>query len=67
MRTCNTVDIAVPADHRVKLKENEKKDRELKKVGISLLHVTITHQITEWSEHSARVIDIWQVKLQQPL
>ena len=36
-RTCQLVDFAVPADHRVKLKENEKMDkyldlaRELKK------------------------------------
>ena len=26
-RTCWIVDFAVPADHRVKLKENEKKDK----------------------------------------
>ena len=37
-RTCKTVDFAVPADHRIKLKECEKKDkyldfaRELKKL-----------------------------------
>ena len=37
MRTCRIVDFVVPADHRVKLKEREKKDkyfdlaRELKK------------------------------------
>ena len=37
-RTCKIVDFAVPADHRVKLKESEKKDkyldltRELKKL-----------------------------------
>ena len=37
-RTCQLVDFAVPADHRVKLKENEKMDnyldfaRELKKL-----------------------------------
>ena len=37
MRTCKIVDFAVPADHRIKLKECEKKDkyldlaRELKK------------------------------------
>ena len=31
MRTCKIVDFAVPVVHRVKLKENEKKDRELKK------------------------------------
>ena len=29
MRTCRIVDFAVPADHRVKLKENEKKDKYL--------------------------------------
>ncbi len=29
-RTCKMVDYAVPADHRIKLKECEKKDRELK-------------------------------------
>ena len=29
MRTCKIVDYAVPADHRVKLKENEKKDKYL--------------------------------------
>ena len=28
-RTCNIVDFAVPADHRVKLKESEKKDKFL--------------------------------------
>ena len=28
-RTCKIVDFAVPADHRVKLKENEKKDKYL--------------------------------------
>ena len=39
MITCRIVDFAVPADHRVKLKESEKKDndldlaRELKKLG----------------------------------
>ena len=38
-RTCKIVDFAVPADHRIKLKESEKKDkyldlaRELKKYG----------------------------------
>ena len=37
-RTCKIVDFAVPADHRIKLKESEKKDkylnlaRELKKL-----------------------------------
>ena len=37
-RTCKIVDFTIPADHRVKLKENEKKDkyldlaRELKKL-----------------------------------
>ena len=37
-RTCKIVDLAVPADHRIKLKEYEKKDkyfdlaRELKKL-----------------------------------
>ena len=37
-RTCEIVDFAVPADHRIKLKESEKKDkyldvaRELKKL-----------------------------------
>ena len=29
MRTCKMVDFAVPGDHRVKLKENEKKDKYL--------------------------------------
>ena len=28
-RTCRIVDFAVPADHRVKLKENEKSDKYL--------------------------------------
>ena len=28
-RTCKTVDFAIPADHRVKLKENEKKNKYL--------------------------------------
>ena len=41
-RTCNIVDFAVPADHRIKLKENEKRDkyldlaRELKKQSSTL-------------------------------
>ena len=26
-RTCKIVDLAVPADHKIKLKENEKKDK----------------------------------------
>ena len=30
-RTCKIVDFAVPVDHKIKLKECEKKDRELKK------------------------------------
>ena len=39
MRTCKIVDFTVPADHRIKLKENEKKDkyfnlaRKLEKTG----------------------------------
>ena len=28
-RTCNIVNFAVPADHRIKLKESEKKDKYL--------------------------------------
>ena len=38
MRTCKIMDFALPADHRIKLKESEKKDkyldlaRELKKL-----------------------------------
>ena len=28
-RTCKIVDFAVPADHRIKLKESEKKDKYL--------------------------------------
>ena len=28
-RTCSIVDFAVPADHRMKLKENEKRDKYL--------------------------------------
>ena len=38
-RTCKIVDLAVPSDHRIKLKENEKKSKyldlakELKKYG----------------------------------
>ena len=28
-RTCKIVDFAVPADHRVKIKESEKKDKYL--------------------------------------
>ena len=45
-RTCKIVDFAVPADHRIKLKEYEKKDkyldlaRELKKLWN--MQVTIT-------------------------
>ena len=30
-KTCKIVDFAVPAEHRVKLKENEKKDKYLYK------------------------------------
>ena len=47
-RTCNIVDVAVPADHRIKLKEYEKKDkyldlaRELKKlVNMQVTIITI--------------------------
>ena len=34
-RICNIVDFAVPADHRIKLKVCEKKDRELKKLVVT--------------------------------
>ena len=47
-RTCKIVDFASPADHRVKLKESEKKDkyldlaRELKKLwNIKLMFISI--------------------------
>ena len=49
-RTCKIVDFAVPADYRIKLKENEKKDkylnqaRELKKRGN--MKVTILSIVT---------------------
>ena len=29
MRSCKIVDFAVPADHRIKVKESEKKDKYL--------------------------------------
>ena len=29
MRTCKIVDFAVPSDHRIKLKESEKRDKYL--------------------------------------
>ena len=29
LRTCEIVDFAVPVDHRIKLKESEKKDKNL--------------------------------------
>ena len=32
-RTCRLVDFAVPADHRVKIKENEKRDKYLDLAG----------------------------------
>ena len=42
-RTCNILDFAIPADHRIELKESERKDkslaRELKKLWI--MKVTI--------------------------
>ena len=44
-KTCQLVDFAVPADHRVKLKENEKMDKyldlviELKKLWNMKVHV----------------------------
>ena len=47
MGTCWTVDFAVPADNRIKLKESEKKDkyldlaRELK--NLWNMKVTVTH------------------------
>ena len=47
MRTCKIVDFAVPADHRIHLKECEKKDkyldlaRELKKNKLWNIKVTI--------------------------
>ena len=41
-RTSRIVDVAVPTDHRVKLKENKKKDKylDLAKVLIKLEHVS---------------------------
>ena len=45
-RTCRIVDFAIPADHRVKLKESEKRDkyldltRELKKLWIMKVAMT---------------------------
>ena len=47
MTTCKIIDFAVPADHRIKLKEYEKKDkyldlaRELKKKNPWNMQVTI--------------------------
>ena len=48
MRTCRIMDFAVPADHRVKLKVNEKKDmylyfaEELEKLGnIKVMMISI--------------------------
>ena len=44
-RTCKIVDFAVPADHRIKLKESEKRDkyldlaRELKKLWNMLVTI----------------------------
>ena len=46
MRTCKLVDFAVPADHRIKLKECEKRDkyvdlaRELKKLWNMKVKIT---------------------------
>ena len=33
MRTCRIVDFAIPADHRAKIKENEKKDKYTDRVS----------------------------------
>ena len=49
-RTCKVVDFDVPADHRIKLKESEKKDkyldlaRELKKLS----NMKCTNHICDW-------------------
>ena len=49
MRTCEIVDFAVPADHRINLKESEEKDkyldhaRELKK--------TMEHKDDDYTDH----------------
>ena len=59
-RTCKVVDFAVPADHRVKLKESEKKDkypdlaRESKKlwkmkVTIILILIGAFDTVTNWT------------------
>ena len=53
-RTCEIVDFAVPADHRVKLKEYEKRDkylelgRELKKLWnmkVTVIPIVMVHDI----------------------
>ena len=64
-RTCKVVDIAVPADHRIKLKECEKKDnyldlgRELKKLWnmkVTIIPIvigafgTVTKRLLKWLE-----------------
>ena len=52
MRNCKFLDFAVPADHRIKLKEWEKKDkyldltRELKKKTVE--HAGDNYTISNW-------------------
>ena len=41
-RACKIVDFAVPADHRVKLKENEKKDKYLARKFKKLWNMKVT-------------------------
>ena len=47
-RTCQIVDFAVLADHRVKLKENEKKDK----------HLDLARELKKLSNMKVRVIPI---------
>ena len=62
--TCKIVDFAVPVDHRIKLKENEKKDnyrhfaRELKKKKKTVEHESDIYTNCNWcSWHNHRMIN----------
>ena len=47
-KTCRIVDVAVPADHRVKLKENEKKDKYLD-LARELKKKTVEHESDDYT------------------
>ena len=47
-RTCKIVDIAVPADHRIKLKESEKRDKYLD-LARELEKKTMGHEVDDYT------------------